>query len=171
MATDPHNPAPRGAAQSPTAPDNHPLRDVAQSPEATARYLADVQRVLLDIGKNLETLAHETRVHLRDTHVEGDRWYHARLRAMPVEKALGNVLKNLHNLTAGLEKSAYKRRAHDEVVVNTAKDRKEKEREKQQKKNSPMIQSVPNSPQMDAQSPKTGYSGPTSIYTIDRESA
>ncbi|MGY1503656.1 hypothetical protein ACW4TU_45070 (plasmid) [Streptomyces sp. QTS52] len=153
-------------------PNHSPLRDVAQSPEATARYLADVQRVLLDIGKNLETLAIETRVHLRETHVEGDRWYHARLRAMPVEKALGDVLKNLNNLTGGLEKSAYKRRSHDEAVVNTAKDRKEKELERQRKKNPQQLPAAPNSPQQGAQSRNPGYSAPTSIYDLgNRESA
>ncbi|MBD2818528.1 hypothetical protein PS783_37495 (plasmid) [Streptomyces enissocaesilis] len=152
-------------------PNHSPLRDVAQNPEATARYLADVQRVLLDIGKNLETLAHETRVHLRDTHVEGDRWYHARLRAMPVEKALGNVLKNLNNLTEGLEKSAYKRRAHDEAVVNTAKERKEKALERERKKNPPTLQAAPNPPQQGAQGQNLGYGGPTSIYDMGRESA
>ncbi|RSS67679.1 hypothetical protein [Streptomyces sp. WAC06128] len=152
-------------------PNHSPLRDVAQNPEATARYLADVQRVLLDIGKNLETLAHETRVHLRDTHVEGDRWYHARLRAMPVEKALGNVLKNLNNLTEGLEKSAYKRRAHDEAVANTAKERKEKALERERKKNPPTLQAAPNPPQQGAQGQNLGYGGPTSIYDMGRESA
>ncbi|MEW1551916.1 hypothetical protein [Streptomyces tsukubensis] len=152
-------------------PNYAPLRDVAQSPEATARYLADVQRVLLDIGKHLETLAIETRVHLRETHVEGDRWYHARLRAMPVEKALGQVLKNLNSLTEGLEKSAYKRRAHDEVVVSTANGRKEKELERQRKKNPPTLQAAPNPPQQGAQGQNSGYSGPTSIYDLGRESA
>ncbi|MGV9503588.1 hypothetical protein ACWDQ0_35515 [Streptomyces sp. NPDC003642] len=152
-------------------PNHSPLRDVAQNPEATARYLADVQRVLLDIGKNLETLAIETRLHLRKTHVEGDRWYHARLRAMPVEKALGNVLKNLNNLTDGLEKSAYKRRAHDEAVVNTAKERKEKELERHRKKNPQPLQAAPNPPQQGAQSRNRGYGGPTSIYDMGRESA
>ncbi|MFF8431105.1 hypothetical protein ACF07Y_39415 [Streptomyces sp. NPDC016566] len=152
-------------------PNHAPLRDVAQSPEATARYLADVQRVLLDIGNNLETLAIETRVHLRKTHVEGDRWYHARLRAMPVEKALGNVLKNLNNLTEGLEKSAYKRRAHDEAVVNTARGRKEKELERQRKKSPQQIQAAPNPPQQGTQSQNSGYGGPTSIYDLGRESA
>ena len=151
-------------------PNYSPLRDVAQSPEATARYLADVQRVLLDIGKNLETLSHETRVHLRDTHVEGDRWYHARLRAMPVEKALGSVLRNLNHLTEGLEKSAYKRRAHDEAVVNTAKGRREKELERRRKKNPQLLQAAPNSPQ-DTPSQNSGYGGPTSLYDMGRESA
>ncbi|MFJ9634518.1 hypothetical protein ACIRU8_43180 [Streptomyces sp. NPDC101175] len=149
-------------------PNYAPLRDVAQSPEATARYLADVQRVLLDIGKNLETLAIETRVHLRKTHVEGDRWYHARLRARPVEKALGHVLRDLDNLAEGLEKSAYKRRSHDEAVVNTVKDRKEKELEKKRKKNPQELQA---SPQQDARSQNSGYSSPTSIYDLGRESA
>ncbi|MEV7951395.1 hypothetical protein AB0O74_31045 [Streptomyces rubiginosohelvolus] len=153
-------------------PNYFPLRDVAQSPEATARYLADVQRVLLDIGKNLETLALETRVHLRGTNVEGDRWYHARLRAMPVEKALGGVLRNLNNLTEGLEKSAYKRRAHDETVVNTAKDRKEREIERQRKKNPPTLQAAPPPPQQGAQNQNSGCGGPTSIYDLGkRESA
>ncbi|CCK32938.1 hypothetical protein BN159_p60 (plasmid) [Streptomyces davaonensis JCM 4913] len=153
-------------------PNYSPLRDVAQSPEATARYLADVQRLLLDVGKNLETLAIETRVHLRETHVEGDRWYQARLRAMPVEKALGSVLKNLKNLTEGLEKSAYKRRAHDETVVNTAKGRKEKELERQRKKTPPPLQAAPNPPQHGAQNQNSGYGGPTSIYDLGkRESA
>ncbi|MEU3620099.1 hypothetical protein ABZ725_48650 [Streptomyces sp. NPDC006872] len=153
-------------------PNHAPLRDVAQSPEATARYLADVQRVLLDIGKNLETLAIETRVHLRKTHVEGDRWYQARLRAMPVEKALGQVLKNLNDLTDGLEKTAYKRRAHDEAVVNTVRTRKEKELERQQKKNPQPLQAAPNQTQQGAQSRNSSYSVPMSIYDLgNRESA
>ncbi|RCH65487.1 hypothetical protein DT019_27215 [Streptomyces sp. SDr-06] len=154
------------------APEPGPLRDVAQNPEATARYLADVQRVLLDIGQNLETLARETRVHLRTTHVEGDRFYHARLRALPVERALKDVLGSLNSLTAGLEKSAYKRHAHDEVVVNTARDRKEKELEKQRKKNPQPLQAAPNPPQGGAQSQNYGYGAPASIYDLgNRESA
>ncbi|MFE7077231.1 hypothetical protein ACFU96_44815 [Streptomyces sp. NPDC057620] len=155
-------------------PNYSPLRDVAQSPAATARYLADVQRVLLDIGKNLETLAHETRVHLRDTHVDGDRWYHARLRARPVEAALGDVLKSLNSLTDGLEKSAYKRRAHDEKVVNTVRERKTKALEKERKKH-PQIPAAPNyPPQQGGQSnPGPAYSAPASIYDLGqrRESA
>ncbi|MGK5497301.1 hypothetical protein [Streptomyces sp. URMC 125] len=150
----------------------HPLRDVAQSPEATARYLSDIQRVLLDIGKNLETLAIETRVHLRETHVEGDRWYHARLRALPVEKELKNVLKSLNSLTEGLEKSAYKRRAHDETVANTARTRKEKELEKQRKKNPQQLQAAPNPAQGVHAGSGSGYGGPRSVYDLgSRESA
>ncbi|MCZ9343050.1 hypothetical protein NGM37_35355, partial [Streptomyces sp. TRM76130] len=78
----------------------------------------------------------------------------------------------LNTLTAGLEKSAYKRRAHDEAVVNTAKDRKEKELEKQRKKNPPVLQAAPNPPQQGAQPQNSGYSVPTSIYDLGkRESA
>ncbi|UXX98043.1 hypothetical protein N7U49_47965 (plasmid) [Streptomyces sp. AD2-2] len=149
-----------------------PLRDVAASPEATARYLADVQRVLLDIGRNLETLAMETRVHLRGTQVEGDRWYHARLRALPVEKALHDVLKHVNGLTSGLEKSAYKRKAFADEVKNLPGKRQEKELEKRRKKNPPLQAAQGNSRQPGAQSPNQGYSDPTSIYDLgNRESA
>ncbi|MET8615842.1 hypothetical protein [Streptomyces misionensis] len=152
-------------------PNYAPLRDVAQSPEATARYLADVQRVLLDIGKNLETLAMETRVHCRGTHVDGDRWYHARLRALPVEKALKDVLRHVNGLTEGLEKTAYKRNSFADEVKKLPAKRKEKELEKQRKKNPPVLQAAPNPPQQGAQSGDSGYSGPTSIYDMGRESA
>ncbi|MFJ8620168.1 hypothetical protein ACIRD4_30645 [Streptomyces clavifer] len=148
-----------------------PLRDVAQSPEATARYLADIQRVLLDIGANLEILARETRVHCRGTSVEGDRWYHAQLRARPVEKALKDVLKSLNSLTEGLEKSAYKRRAHDETVVNTARTRKEKELEAARKKHPQPIQAAPNSGESGDTGQNSGYGGPASIYDLGKKSA
>ncbi|MFJ9380355.1 hypothetical protein [Streptomyces sp. NPDC101455] len=149
-----------------------PLRDVAASPEATARYLADVQRVLLDIGRNLETLALETRVHCRDTHVDGDRWYHARLRALPVENALNDVLKHVNGLTSGLEKSAYKRKAFSDDVKNLPGKRKEKELEKQRKKTPPLQAATGNPKQHGTQSQNPGYSDPTSIYDLgNRESA
>ncbi|MGW3638597.1 hypothetical protein [Streptomyces sp. NPDC005143] len=152
---------------------NHvPLRDVAQNPEATARYLADVQRVLLDIGRNLEALALETRVHCRDTHVEGDRFYDAWMRAQPVERALKGVLKHVEGVTKGLEKSAFKRRTHDEAVANTAKKRKEKELEKKRKSTPPLQAAPQNPPQQGGQSQNSSYGGPTSIYDLgNRESA
>ncbi|ASY37053.1 MULTISPECIES: hypothetical protein [unclassified Streptomyces] len=100
-----------------------PLRDVAASPEATARYLADIQRVLLSIGHNLDTLADETRVHLRRTRVEGDKFWHARKRALPVERALKQVQNSLDKLTGGLETAAHRRHAHDENVAATAEKR------------------------------------------------
>lgn len=153
-------------------PNHAPLRDVAQNPEATARYLADVQRVLLDIGRNLEVLALEIRVHCRDTHVEGDRWFDAWLRAQPVERALKDVLKHVEGVTKGLEKSAFKRRAHDEAVSNTAQKRKEKELEKK-RKNAPPLQAAPqNPPQQGGQDQNSRYGVPTSIYDLgNRESA
>ncbi|MGW6684903.1 hypothetical protein ACWGBO_34310 [[Kitasatospora] papulosa] len=148
-----------------------PLRDVAQNAEATARYLADMQRVLLDMGANLEILQRETRVHCRSTSVEGDRWYHAKLRALPVEKALKDVLKSLNSLTDGLEKSAYKRRSHDEAVVNTGKARKEKALEKARKNNPQPIQAAPNSWESGDSGQNPGYGGPASIYDLGRKSA
>ncbi|MCT9094209.1 hypothetical protein N4G70_36020 [Streptomyces sp. ASQP_92] len=153
-------------------PSYSPLRDVAQSPEATARYLADVQRVLLDIGRNLEALALETRVHCRDTHVEGDRWFDAWMRAQPVERALKDVLKHVEGVTKGLEKSAFKRRAHDEAVANTAKKRKEKELEKRRKNAPPLRAAQQSPPQQGREGHNSGYGGPTSIYDLgNRESA
>ncbi|MCF3132458.1 hypothetical protein [Streptomyces olivochromogenes] len=155
-------------------PNYSPLRDVAQSPEATARYLADIQRVLLDIGSNLEVLARETRVHLRETHVEGDRWYHARLRAQPVEKALKNVLRHLNGLTGGLEKAAYKRNIFTDEVKALPQKRKERELEKQRKKN-PQLQAAQNSMQQQGehQASNQGHTVPASIYDLgrNRESA
>ncbi|MFE2118937.1 hypothetical protein ACFXAY_36825 [Streptomyces microflavus] len=154
-------------------PDN-PLADVAASPEATARYLADIQRVLLDIGRNLENLALQTRVHCRNTHVDGDRFFDAWMRAQPVERALRDVLKNVESLTKGLEKSAYKRRAHDENVLAAGKKRKEKELEKARKKNPPQLSTPPNTTEEVPRQEDTGYAGPTSIFDLrnnDRRSA
>lgn len=149
-----------------------PLRDVAQNPVAYARYLADIQRVLLEIGQNLETLQHETRVHCRGTHVEGDRWYHARLRARPVEKSLKDVLKHVSGLTEGLETSAYKRRAHEDEVKGLPEKRRNKALERAHKKN-PSLKAAPESQQRDDADTNRGYSGPTSIYDLGkrRESA
>ncbi|MER8268014.1 hypothetical protein ABT007_27885 [Streptomyces griseus] len=151
----------------------NPLADVAASPEATARYLAEVQRVLLDIGKNLESLALETRVHCRDTHVEGDRWFDAWMRAQPVERALRDVLKHVEGVTKGLEKSAYKRRAHDENVAAVGKKRKEKALEKSRKKNPPQLNTAPENTGQVPQQENVRYADPASIYDLrsDRRSA
>ncbi|AJC62033.1 hypothetical protein [Streptomyces sp. 769] len=158
MSTDPLPPA--------------PLRDVAQNPEATARYLAAMQRTLLDIEKNLQTLAVETRLHCRGLHVDGDRWYHARMRALPVEKALQDVLKHVNGLSKGLEKTAYKRNAFADEVKKLPGKRREKELEKQRKKNPKQLQVAPNPTQEGAQGQNSGYSVPTSIYDLgSRESA
>ncbi|MDX3232524.1 hypothetical protein [Streptomyces sp. ME19-01-6] len=152
-------------------PTPAPLRDVAQSPEATARYLANIQRTLLDIGKNLETFAIETRLHCRGTHLDGDRRYHARLRALPVEKALKDALKHLNGLTEGLEKSAYKRNAFADKVKKLPGKRRERELERQQKKN-PQLQAAPETPQQQGtEGENPGYNGPTSIRDLRRESA
>ncbi|MER6466429.1 hypothetical protein ABT278_39010 [Streptomyces sp. NPDC001228] len=150
-----------------------PMRDVAQSPEATARYLADVQRVLLEIGDSLELLARETRVHLRATHVDGDRWYHARLRAQPVERSLRALQKNLDALTQGLESTAYKRREFADKVEKLPGERHQKALEKSRKKNPQQPSALNSFPQGGQQAPQHGYSGPASIYDLgrNRESA
>lgn len=151
-----------------------PLRDVAANPEAMARYLADVQRVLLDIGRNLETLAMETRVHLRGTQVPGDRFYHARLRALPVERQLKAVLSHVNDLTDGLEKTAYKRKAFTDEVNKLPKLRKEKELAKARKKNPPLQPAQnPAGQQGVQQALGHDYSVPANIYDLgqNRESA
>lgn len=152
---------------SSNGPNPAPFRDVAQSPEATARYLADVQRVLLDIGKNLETLAVETRLHCRSTHVDGDRWYHARKRALPVERALRDVLKHLSGLTGGLEKTAYKRNAFADEVKALPRIRREKELERQRKKN-PQLQAAAGNQPQGGQGVNSGYDVPRSVYDLGR---
>lgn len=151
------------------------LRAVAQNPEATAKYLADVRRWLLQIGKNLEILAQETRVTCRDTHVEGDRFYDAFLRSRPVEWSYRTVLDDFENTMKSLDKVVYRRRVHDEMAVKTSEKRKRKALEKS-RKNTPQIHSVTrnqrNRSEEETEAADTGYSGPTSIYDLDdRESA
>ncbi|MEV7177753.1 hypothetical protein [Kitasatospora sp. NPDC093679] len=143
------------------------LRAVAQNPEAFVAYLADLQRMLLGIGQNLETLQRETRVHLRSTHVEGDRWYHARLRALPLERQLTDVLRHLKAVTAGLEKGAYKRRAHDDEVNALPGKRREKAIAKDRKKPPAALQ---NSPTEKGSAPADSrYGGPTTIFDLSEK--
>ncbi|MET9402115.1 hypothetical protein [Kitasatospora sp. NPDC002965] len=149
-----------------------PLRGIAQSPEAFAAYLASIQLVLLGIATNLETLRDETRVHLRATHVEGDRFYHARLRALPVERALKDVLSHVQALTQGLEKTTFKRRAHADDVNSLPGKRKEKAQAKAQKKNRPTAAPAPEIGKGVPGGPDSGYAAPASIYDLgDRRSA
>ncbi|MBM7167463.1 hypothetical protein JQK87_03345 [Streptomyces sp. G44] len=147
---------------------NAALREIAQNSAAYAHYLADFNRVVLDMQAKLEILQRETRVHCRGTRVEGDKMGQAFLRSFPVEKSLNGILKNLKSISLGLEKSAQKRHAHDEKVKEVKKNRKEKAQIKA-RKNSPPLQAAPESPgQPGAQSPDMGYGGPTSIYNLDR---
>jgi hypothetical protein len=147
---------------------NAALREIAQNPAAYAHYLADFHRVVLDMQAKLEVLQRETRVYCRGTRVEGDKLGQAFLRSFPVEKSLNDILKNLKGVTAGLEKSAHKRAAHDEKVKEVKKQRKEKAQLKA-RKNNPSLQVAPeNSRQQGAQIPNMGYGGPTSIYKLDR---
>ncbi|WP_042428040.1 hypothetical protein [Streptacidiphilus anmyonensis] len=149
------------------------LRAAAQDPDRFAAYLADVQRVLLAIGQDLEILHQETRVDLRTNHhVAGDRWYHARLRALPVERTLKGVLTHLEGLTQGLEKATFKRRAHHEEVKALPGKREAKEIAKNQKKNRPVLPSSPEKPGTATGPQDSVYSAPASIFDLgDRRSA
>ncbi|GGX58760.1 hypothetical protein [Streptomyces chartreusis] len=144
------------------------LREIAKNPAAYAHYLADFHRVVLDMQARLEILQRETRVHCRGTRIEGDKWGQAFLRSFPVEKSLADILKNLKNLTSGLEKSANTRYAHDEKVMKVKKQRKEKEQLKERSSNPSIQAASENSGRQDAQSESMNYGGPTSIYGLDR---
>jgi hypothetical protein len=147
---------------------NAALREIAQNPAAYAHYLADINRVVLDMAAKLEVLQRETRVHCRGTRVEGDKMGQAFLRSFPVENSLNGILKNLKSVSLGLEKSAHKRHAHDEKVKEVKRRRKEKAQIKS-RKNSPPLQAAPENPgRQGAQSSDMGYGGPTSIYNLDR---
>ncbi|WP_328541084.1 hypothetical protein [Streptomyces sp. NBC_00344] len=148
-----------------------PLRDVAQNSEAFARYMADFQRVLLDMQANLEILQRETRVHCRGKRVEGDLWGQAKLRALPVERSLNGLLRHINSLTSGLEKSAHKRHAHDDTIKEVVKNRKEKALAKAQKKNQAALKPAPQSPQGSDTGRNPGYGGPASIYDLGKRSA
>ncbi|MEU9413227.1 hypothetical protein AB0E08_47110 [Streptomyces sp. NPDC048281] len=154
-------------------PELSPMQALAQNPAATAKYLAEVQGVLLSIGANLEDLARETRIHLRGTYVEGDRWYHARLRSQPVEKVLKRALKDLEGLTQGLETAAFKRHEFDEKVKNLPGERHQKALDKGRNKNHQIPSPQTSAPQGEQQPTGHGYSGPASIYDLkrNRESA
>uniref|UniRef100_UPI002F90F665 hypothetical protein n=1 Tax=Streptomyces sp. NBC_01562 TaxID=2975879 RepID=UPI002F90F665 len=147
------------------------LRQIAQNPAAYAHYLADFHRVVLDMQAKLEVLQRETRVHCRGTRVEGDKMGQAFLRSFPVEKSLNDILKNLKGVTAGLEKSAHKRAAHDEKVKEVKKQRKEKAQLKE-RKNNPPLQAAPENPgQRGAQSSNMGYGGSSNLVGVCLPSA
>ncbi|WP_329625908.1 hypothetical protein OG357_38390 (plasmid) [Streptomyces sp. NBC_01255] len=168
-----HRPGAAPQGRQPGQDTPNPLQDVAANADATGHYLADIQRVVRDTERYLATLSDETSVHLRGTHLKGDRFWHAKNRARPVEKALRKVLKDAKNLAADLEAAAYSRRAFDENCANTVKERKEKELEKQRKKNPPQIPPMPATPPGLHNRPVSGYTSPVSnIHDLrGRESA
>ncbi|MFF6794307.1 hypothetical protein ACFY9C_35155 [Streptomyces filamentosus] len=144
------------------------LRQIAQNPDAYARYLADFQRVLLDMQSTLRILQQEVRVHCRNTRVEGDKWGQALLRSIPVEKSLHDVLKDLKDVCSGLEKSAHKRYSHDEKVRETKKHRKEKLEIKAQRNSQTLPPATENPGGQGAQSRREGYDDAASIYDLRR---
>ncbi|MER5950195.1 hypothetical protein ABT127_29500 [Streptomyces sp. NPDC001904] len=149
-----------------------PLKEVAANPAAYARYLADLQRMVLEVTRNVETLQTHVRVHARDQRVEGDRWGQATLRAMPLERSVKSILSDLSRLARDLEKSAHRHFEHSEKIQNVAKARHEKALEKVRKRN-PQLQGVPNSSAGQAgQHRDSGYGVPKSVYDLQgRESA
>lgn len=148
------------------------MRGVAQDPDALAAYLADLQRWLLSVGQDLEALQQETRVDLRKKHVEGDRWYHARMRALPVELTLKQVLWHLEGLTKGLERATFKRHAHRDKVNALPAKRKAKAVAKSRKRNPPVLPSGTGNAETVPGEQGPVYSAPTSVYDLnDRRSA
>lgn len=151
--------------------DEEKLRALAQNPVAFATYLGDIQSVLLNIEHNLAILARQTRVHCRSTHVEGDKWYHARLRARPVEKTLNQVLKHVSGLTEGLEKASHERHAHEDRVKALPGERRQKQLAKAQKK-APALQAVPSQAQAGVDQPASQASAPAgdpaSVFDLRR---
>lgn len=168
-----HRPGAAPQGRQPGQDPHNPLQDVAANAAATARYLADIQRVIRDTERHLATLTDETAVHLRGIHLEGDRFWHAQQRSRPVEKALRKVLKDAKNLAADLESAAYTRRAFDEKCTTTVKERKEKELEKQRKKNLQQIPPMPNAAPGLSSPAEARYAAPVSnIHDLrGRESA
>lgn len=148
--------------------DEEKLRALAQNPVAFAAYLGDILSVLLNIEHNLAILARQTRIHCRSTHVEGDKWYHARLRARPVEKTLNQVLKHVSGLTEGLEKASHERHAHEDRVKALPGERRQKQLAKAQKKAAPALQAVPGQAEPDQAAPQAPASGPASVFDLRR---
>ncbi|MGV9267372.1 hypothetical protein ACWDRR_22225 [Kitasatospora sp. NPDC003701] len=149
------------------------MRALAGDPEQFARYLADMQRHLLGLTSTLTVLAQAAQVELRGTHVEGDRFYHARARALPVEHQMNVLVKSLKSATEAAEKVAFQRRRHDERVDALPGQRSAKALEKANKGRSSRALPV-NKPGEQVPPPtKSGYSDePRSILDLrDRRSA
>lgn len=147
------------------------LREIARNPDAFAALLQDYQRVLMDIRPLLEVLRDETRLYCRGVHVEGDRGYHPRQRSRQVEAPLNHALKLINRLLSDLEKSAHRRRAHDEKVEETARTRREKELERARKKRQKLA-AVPQreTPRVEP-AQEQQYSEPTSLSDLGRRTA
>ncbi len=166
MSTDANRPQSNAGAAQP------PMRAVARNPEAFAAHLANVQRVLLAMGRDLESLQEETQVVQRNTRVAGDRWYHARKRSRPTEKSLKSALNEMQRAIADLEKTAFARHAHDVEVKELPGKRKAKQLAKDQKRNRPVLPAGTGNPDAVPPGQNSVYAAPASIYDLgDRRSA
>ncbi|MER5355884.1 hypothetical protein ABT093_36890 [Kitasatospora sp. NPDC002551] len=160
-------------------PDSSPpqvreaMKALAANPEEFAKYLADVQHRLLGLTATLTALAHAAQVELRGTHVEGDRFFHARARALPVERQLKALVNSLNNAAAAAEKVAFQRRKHDEKVAALPGLRSAKALEKANKRRPSQAIPVNRTAGQVPPPAKSGYSDdPRSIHDLrDRRSA
>ncbi|MFB7380507.1 hypothetical protein ACFC6U_21875 [Kitasatospora purpeofusca] len=146
---------------------------LAADPEEFDKYLADVQRRILGLTAALAALAQAAQVELRGTHVEGDRFYHARTRALPVERRLKELVNSLSNAATAAEKAAFQRRRHDERVAALPGQRSAKALEKANKRRSSKAIPVNRAAEQVPPPAKSGYSDdPRSIFDLgDRRSA
>ncbi|MET9396040.1 hypothetical protein [Kitasatospora sp. NPDC002965] len=149
------------------------MEALAADPEAFTRYLADVQRNILGLTATLTALAQAAQVELRGTHVEGDRFYHARTRALPVERQLKALVNSLNNAATAAEKVAFQRRRHDERVAALPGQRSAKALEKANKHRSSKAIPVNRTAEQVPPPAKSGYSDdPRSMFELgDRRSA
>ncbi|WP_326581711.1 hypothetical protein OIE69_43880 (plasmid) [Actinacidiphila glaucinigra] len=145
------------------------LRDVARNAGASARYLADIQSVVEQINENLKTLRRETRIYCRNTHVKDDKWYHPRLRAIPVDRPLAAAIRHATALANSLEFASRRRRAHDDAVRALPDRRRERQLARDKKfKEAAALRSTPETPPVPTEEPSNEYTGPQSVWDIKR---
>ncbi|MFJ5120984.1 hypothetical protein [Kitasatospora sp. NPDC088548] len=146
---------------------------LAADPEEFDKYLADVQRRILGLTAALTALAQAAQIELRGTYVKGDRFYHARARALPVERQLKALVNSLNNAAAAAEKVAFQRRRHDEKVAALPGLRSAKALEKANKRRPSQALPVNRTAEQVPPPAKSGYSDePRSIFDLgDRRSA
>ncbi|MFJ9520665.1 hypothetical protein ACIRPK_20735 [Kitasatospora sp. NPDC101801] len=144
------------------------MRGVARDPASFAAYLADMQQHLRGLHGSLELLLEETRAELRATHIEGDRRYHAPLRALPVERRLKAAIKDLESAASAVERAVYRRHAHDDLVNSLPGQRALKALNKANKK-APKNQPVNgNTPQVPPAANSSYSEQPQNIFDMKR---
>ncbi|MFJ1757308.1 hypothetical protein [Kitasatospora sp. NPDC088134] len=148
-----------------TAESREALRRVAQSPQAFAGYLANIQSTLLELGNTIEVLAQEQQIVLRGTHVKGDRFYDARLRARATERQIHQLLVALRSAGRAAEVSAYRRQAFEDKVAALPGIREQKALGKANKRNRKQIP-VNQMPGQASTSEEKRYDEPASLFDL-----